>query len=65
MPTVRHLRPIHRRANRLLMRVNVAFCDVHVAMSGEVGERPRVHVRSPSRSAAMTERIQFEALGEA
>jgi hypothetical protein len=32
MPTVCHLRPIHRRANGLLLRVNVPLRDVHVAV---------------------------------
>jgi len=42
-----HLRSIQRRANGLLLRVNVALRDVHVAVTGEVRQRPRVHVRCP------------------
>jgi hypothetical protein len=35
MPTACHLRPIHRCPYRLLLRVNVPFRDVHVAVPGE------------------------------
>src|ERR1051326_5569148 len=51
MPTVCHLRPIHRRANRLLLRVNVALGNVHVAMPCEVCQGPWVHVRCPPSEA--------------
>ncbi len=33
MPTLSRVRPIHGGANRLVLRVNIAFCDVHIRCS--------------------------------
>ena len=54
------LRSVHRRANRLFLRVHVSLRDVHVAVSCEIGQGPRVHVRRPPRQASMAERIEFK-----
>ena len=52
---------LHGVKDRLLLRVYVPLRDVHVAVSREVGERPRVHVRGPAREAGVSKRIQLEA----
>ena len=53
MPTFDSSRTVHRGVDRLFLRMNVALRDVHVAMPGEVGERPWVRVGSPGSQAGM------------
>jgi hypothetical protein len=45
MPTLFLKCAIHLRSDGLLLRVNVPLRDVHVAMTREIGESPRVHTR--------------------
>jgi hypothetical protein len=61
VPTLYRARLFHRVKNRVLLRVNVALRDVHVAVSSQVGKRPRIHVRCPPGEAGMPERVQLEA----
>ena len=60
MPTLFLLHSVHGCANRLRLRVNVALRDIHVAVTGEVCQRPRVHVWCPAREASMPEGVKFE-----
>src|SRR5690349_8663189 len=62
MPTLDASRPIHRRADGLFLRMHVALRDVHVAMAGEIGQRPRVHVRRPAGEAGVPYRVELESL---
>lgn len=45
---------IHRRADRLGLRMNVGPGHTEVAVAGKVAERVRVHVRGPARQASVT-----------
>src|SRR5580704_18696416 len=60
MPTLGLLCSIHGRANRLFLRMKIAFGDVHIAVSSEIGERPGVHLRRPAGQASMPKRVEFE-----
>ncbi len=51
-------RAFNRQTRVLQLRVNVAFRRCHIAVVGEVGERPRVDVRSPAGQTGVAERIQ-------
>ena len=46
----------------MLLRVNVALGDVHIAVARQVSQRPRVHVRRPSGEPGMPQSI-LEARG--
>jgi hypothetical protein len=62
MPTVSHSCPVHRRANGLFLRVDVALRDVHVAVPTKLCQRPGVHVRCPARQACVPQRVQLESV---
>jgi hypothetical protein len=60
MPTVCHLRPIHGSSNSLLLRMNVALRDVHIAVPSEIRKRPRVHVWRPARQEGVSQKLRRE-----
>ena len=61
VPTLYRTRLFHRIQDRLPLRVNVALRYVHGAVSGQIRQGPRVHVRRPPGEARVTKRFQFEA----
>jgi hypothetical protein len=56
VPTQRDPGLFHCGTCVVFLRVHVPFRDRHVAVPGEVGERPRVHEGSPPRQAGVPER---------
>jgi len=49
-------------ALRFLLGVDVPFSNAHVAMSGEICQRPGVHVQCPPGWASVPERVKRKPL---
>ena len=62
MPTVRLASLFDRLSNRPVLRMDIPLRNRHVSMASEFVERPRVHVRRPTRQACVLERVQRERL---
>jgi len=62
MPTIRHLRSVHSRADGLLLRMDVPLRDIHVAVPGKVCQRPGIHVGCPSGQARVPQGVKLETL---
>jgi hypothetical protein len=62
VPTLCVSGPFHCGPRVVLLRVDVAPRDRHIAVPGQVRERPRVHVGRPPRQARMAKGVQRELI---
>ena len=53
-------RPVHGRARRVLLRMNVPLGDGHVAVAGQIRQGPRVHVGRPPGEAGMSKSVKWK-----
>lgn len=60
MPSRSHFGFLHRLADCLPLRMHITLRDVHIAVTSEIGKRPRVHVWCPPCQARVTESIKLE-----
>ena len=49
---------LHRFSDRLLLWMYIALGDAHVPVSGQVGQRPRVHMGCPACQTGVSQRVK-------
>jgi hypothetical protein len=60
VPTQRHAGLLDHGPGVVFLRVHVALRDGHIAVTGQVGQGPRVHERRPAREASVAEGVERE-----